>query len=280
MNSGIIKKSIGLVGMLIFTLGGVCFGEDLELKDEEIVPGSTINAPSHVNVRGEHACVRIIATDIDLTAGTSISSAGLLLAGNDINLKYGTELENTGTIIAGGDVYINGQKVESSGNYDKGLVQVNLANKITSALFAGKFHYVEEFLPKGFWCSGKYMVSLDEQQIQQVRLLLLNHQTSEKKYSILMNAVAKGRVDVVKWLLEQGVDVNLQDADGDTAAHWTILNKENQIEAFKLIISHPDFDPSIKGGKGLDVLELARIHSNPEFLNLLSAKMNIDKQSE
>ena len=58
-----------------------------------------------------------------------------------------------------------------------------------------------------------------------------------------MLAVSHGRTDMVRLLLEEGADVNLQDDDGSTALMCACEHGHTDI--VRIMLSNPDCDPSI-----------------------------------
>lgn len=58
-----------------------------------------------------------------------------------------------------------------------------------------------------------------------------------------MLAVSHGRLDMVRMLMEAGADVNMRDEDGSTAL--MCASEHGHTEIVKLILAHPDIDPTL-----------------------------------
>jgi len=70
-----------------------------------------------------------------------------------------------------------------------------------------------------------------------------------------MLASSRGREDVVAMLLEAGADVNAQDDDGSTALMCAA--EHASIAVVKLLLAHPDCDPSLH-----DNVRLRTVHTH------------------
>jgi ankyrin repeat protein len=67
-----------------------------------------------------------------------------------------------------------------------------------------------------------------------------------------------GRLECTEILMDHGADVNIQDMDGNTVAHWAANQK--QIEILSLILSSPQVDLNVKNHDGQTALDLAIIN--------------------
>ncbi|MFI3252122.1 MAG: ankyrin repeat domain-containing protein [bacterium] len=67
-----------------------------------------------------------------------------------------------------------------------------------------------------------------------IYLDLLTKDTQITNVTPIMIAASKGNIDMLKYLLDQGVSINQQDSNGNTALHKAAIN--NKIEAYDLLI--------------------------------------------
>lgn len=58
-----------------------------------------------------------------------------------------------------------------------------------------------------------------------------------------MLAVSHGRLEMVKFLLDSGANVNVQDEDGSTAL--MCASEHGHTEIVKMLLAHPDCDPAL-----------------------------------
>jgi len=93
--------------------------------------------------------------------------------------------------------------------------------------------------------------------------------TNGSGYNALTGAVARGHVDLVKWLLESGTNANYKYGSGYSPLLTAAAN--GNLEIIKLLLAH-GADPAAKTNDGKSVLGLAQEHKHPsvvEFLNSL-----------
>lgn len=93
--------------------------------------------------------------------------------------------------------------------------------------------------------------------------------TDNFKRTAIMNAALYNQTDIIKWLLENDANIDLQDKNGYTALHFS--SQEGNIDSTKLLLSN-DANPNIqdihgntpawvaimnwKGGANFDTLDL------------------------
>ncbi|RNA31286.1 acyl- -binding domain-containing 6 [Brachionus plicatilis] len=88
---------------------------------------------------------------------------------------------------------------------------------------------------------------------------LINSENLDKKdengMSLIMWACDRGLVDMVKFLLKQKADVNLQDADGQTCLHYAVSCEHAEI--VKILLKESKIDVTIQDSDGLSAKDLA-----------------------
>ena len=72
---------------------------------------------------------------------------------------------------------------------------------------------------------------------------------------------------------DEGLDVNVQDADGMTALHHALLNQFEEV--IKELLARPDIKPSLKNNEGLTPLQLARELKLERIAQLIAAHPQI-----
>nr|XP_039250524.1 E3 ubiquitin-protein ligase MIB2-like isoform X1 [Styela clava] len=76
---------------------------------------------------------------------------------------------------------------------------------------------------------------------------------NKKKQTPLHIAVIKDNVEWAKLLLETGCDVNMQDNEGDTAAHCCVRNTDNA-DMMRLLLSQSNYDVNKQDERGFNIL--------------------------
>jgi len=74
------------------------------------------------------------------------------------------------------------------------------------------------------------------------------------KTRILMKAAKEGKTDILKALLDEGIDVNIKDNDGMTALMWAAY--KCHLNAVELLLDN-DADVNEKNNEGMTVFNLA-----------------------
>lgn len=95
------------------------------------------------------------------------------------------------------------------------------------------------------------------------------HVVTDLNYSLLMLASGEGHLGNVTFLLEKGIDPNIQDVDGETALMSAALL--NHIHVAEMLIRH-GADLRLTDKKGQTAADLARERGHQEMMQLLEAR--------
>jgi len=90
-----------------------------------------------------------------------------------------------------------------------------------------------------------------------------------------MLAVSHGRKDMTQLLLDAGAAVNIQDEDGSTALMCAAEHGHTDI--VRLLLAHPDCDPSIVDVDGSSALKIALEAGNRDIGVLLYAHEHVNR---
>ncbi len=82
----------------------------------------------------------------------------------------------------------------------------------------------------------------------------------------LIEASGEGKIKIVRRLLKERADINLQDIDGNTALIWA--SKGGYTEIVRILLDGRA-DPNIKNKSGHTALMIASWHDHIEIVNLL-----------
>ncbi len=82
--------------------------------------------------------------------------------------------------------------------------------------------------------------------------------------SLLVYAVKKGDINLLKIAIAKNGDLNYRDEKGRTPLHWSAFYGD--VETAKVLISH-GADISIKDDNGLTPLDIAKINNRKKFLS-------------
>lgn len=95
----------------------------------------------------------------------------------------------------------------------------------------------------------------------------LNYKNS-RNASVLAQATAAGSVEMVNYLIEQGVEVNTQDVDGDTPLMYAAgLGRLEHVQA---LLDSGKVDLNVRNKAGQTALGLAKQYKRTDVANLLS----------
>ncbi|XP_062920052.1 KN motif and ankyrin repeat domain-containing protein 1-like isoform X2 [Mobula hypostoma] len=123
-------------------------------------------------------------------------------------------------------------------------------------------------------------VKTDEEVAVVMQLLHLgnvNIQASQTGQTALMLAVSYGRTDMVKALLNNGANVNVQDTDGSTAL--MCASEHGHIEIVKLLLAQPECNSELTDKNGSTAVNIALQAGQKDITELLSIHRNRDISS-
>lgn len=87
--------------------------------------------------------------------------------------------------------------------------------------------------------------------------------------TVLINAAARGEIDVVKLLISRGVDINVKDKNGYTALSHAIDAMHDEVE--EALLSRPELDPNCRGKNSRPALMAYVWRNNKERVEKLLA---------
>ncbi|KAJ3321769.1 hypothetical protein HDV06_003918 [Boothiomyces sp. JEL0866] len=105
--------------------------------------------------------------------------------------------------------------------------------------------------------------------LKKVQILVrngVNMNTNKFRFTVLQQAISNGHYQVVKFLVESGVDINQTSKNGMTALHLACINGNNQI--VKLLLEY-GINLHLKGKEGLNALHWAILKKNWQTATLL-----------
>ncbi|KAL6114857.1 kank1 [Pungitius sinensis] len=103
----------------------------------------------------------------------------------------------------------------------------------------------------------------------------VNARASQAGQTGLMLAVSHGRMDMVRALLAQGADVNVQDDEGSTAL--MCASEHGHVEIVKLLLARPGCDATLSDGDESNALSIALEAGHKDIAMLLYAHVNFSK---
>ncbi len=123
--------------------------------------------------------------------------------------------------------------------------------------------------------SNGYSAILDacEKDLTEICLLLVEHgvdvnvQDSDQLFTPLIHAVNNGNDVLVKKLIETKADLNIQDADGNTALHYAVLSENEYI--LRLLLN-ANAQRDLRNAENLTALDIAKMNEDEVILQLLT----------
>ncbi|XP_056447818.1 KN motif and ankyrin repeat domain-containing protein 1a isoform X2 [Gadus chalcogrammus] len=103
----------------------------------------------------------------------------------------------------------------------------------------------------------------------------VNARASQAGQTGLMLAVSHGRMDMVRALLVQGADVNVQDDEGSTAL--MCASEHGHVEIVKLLLGQPGCDATLSDSDESNALSIALEAGHKDIAVLLYAHVNFSK---
>lgn len=133
-------------------------------------------------------------------------------------------------------------------------IQVLMAHRIQSAIDAGDLIELQD-------CASL----LD---VKRIFFVEMDEETERKLAKpILVYAAEHGSVDVVKFLLEVGCDINAQDTFGNTALLCAVEN--NRYELMKFLLRQPGIHVELANFYGENIFSIAALNNDEQILEYL-----------
>ncbi len=137
---------------------------------------------------------------------------------------------------------------------DRDNIQVLMAHRIQSAIDAGDLIELQD-------CS----LLLD---VKRIFFVEMDEETERKLAKpILVYAAEHGSLDVVKFLLEVGCDINAQDTFGNTALLCAVEN--NRYELMKFLLHQPGIHIEISNFYGENIFSIAALNNDEQIMEYL-----------
>ncbi|MBR6730209.1 MAG: ankyrin repeat domain-containing protein [Alphaproteobacteria bacterium] len=133
-------------------------------------------------------------------------------------------------------------------------IQVLMAHRIQSAIDAGDLIELQD-------CASL----LD---VKRIFFVEMDEETERKLAKpILVYAAEHGSVDVVKFLLEVGCDINAQDTFGNTALLCAVEN--NRYELMKFLLRQPGIHVELANFYGENIFSIAALNNDEQIVEYL-----------
>ncbi|MBO7244950.1 MAG: ankyrin repeat domain-containing protein [Alphaproteobacteria bacterium] len=133
-------------------------------------------------------------------------------------------------------------------------IQVLMAHRIQSAIDAGDLIELQD-------CAAL----LD---VKRIFFVEMDEETDRKLAKpILVYAAEHGSVDVVKFLLEMGCDINAQDTFGNTALLCAVEN--NRYELMKFLLRQPGIHVELANFYGENIFSIAALNNDEQIMSHL-----------
>ena len=133
-------------------------------------------------------------------------------------------------------------------------IQVLMAHRIQSAIDAGDLIELQD-------CASL----LD---VKRIFFVEMDEETERKLAKpILVYAAEHGSVDVVKFLLEVGCDINAQDTFGNTALLCAVEN--NRYELMKFLLRQPGIHVELANFYGENIFSIAALNNDEQIMEYL-----------
>jgi ankyrin repeat protein len=113
-------------------------------------------------------------------------------------------------------------------------------------------------------------------------MIKYNQYIKENKKSLKnkwFDSVISNSLDVVKKLINQGIDINIKDdIQGNTALIFAIMN--GSIDMVKFLLEQPEIDINIKNNNGWDALSVAHLYDQTKIEYILFLRSDLNKSDE
>ncbi|MBQ8250917.1 MAG: ankyrin repeat domain-containing protein [Alphaproteobacteria bacterium] len=138
---------------------------------------------------------------------------------------------------------------------ERDKIQVLMAHRIQSAIDAGDIIDLQD-------CAAIM-------DVKRIFFVEMDEETERKlARPILVYAAEHGTVDVLKFLLEMGCDVNAQDTFGNTALLCAVEN--NRVEIVKYLLRQPGIQLEICNFYGENVFSIAALNDDEQIIEYLN----------
>lgn len=138
---------------------------------------------------------------------------------------------------------------------ERDKIQVLMAHRIQSAIDAGDIIDLQD-------CAAIM-------DVKRIFFVEMDEETERKlARPILVYAAEHGTVDVLKFLLEMGCDVNAQDTFGNTALLCAVEN--NRVEIVKYLLRQPGIQLEICNFYGENVFSIAALNDDEQIMEYLN----------
>lgn len=138
---------------------------------------------------------------------------------------------------------------------ERDKIQVLMAHRIQSAIDAGDIVDLQD-------CAAIM-------DVKRIFFVEMDEETERKlARPILVYAAEHGTVDVIKFLLEMGCDVNAQDTFGNTALLCAVEN--NRVEIVKYLLRQPGIQLEICNFYGENVFSIAALNDDEQIMEYLN----------
>lgn len=133
-------------------------------------------------------------------------------------------------------------------------IQVLMAHRVQSAIDSGDLIELQD-------CASL----LD---VKRIFFVEMDEETERKLAKpILVYAAEHGSVDVVKFLLEMGCDINAQDTFGNTALLCAVEN--NRFELMKFLLRQPGIHVELSNFYGENIFSIATLNNDEQIVEYL-----------
>ena len=103
-------------------------------------------------------------------------------------------------------------------------------------------------------------------------------QGDKRGCNCLHYAARAKKCDLIKWMLERGISVNVTDDNGWSSLHWAVASTDDSAEVVKLLLERGS-DKSIRDKQGRTALDIAKILKRAEDIAMLANHAQTSNES-